>query len=239
VKSVADEALVSISRNHRAFPGQSIAVPIILRSPVDQSRVDKLHIHLGYSPHMLRLDRISVAGAILDGWKIDSTRDAGDIQLDCTAPAGAYLTGTGTLAVAHFTAFLGDIPASELPLSVDIGEQSCLVIRSEPGLVQLDSVCGLSYRLVASYGKRYALGEATPNPFNPTADIRFSLGLDGQTQLVVFNASGEKVAMLVDDYLQPGTYQATWDATEYPAGLYYYRLTSGAWSATGMMVLKK
>jgi hypothetical protein len=152
---------------------------------------------------------------------------------------GTYLAGRGAVAIAHYAAFIGDTSASELPLEIEAADAPCLTISTRPGLITLDSICGLSYRMIETFGKRYALDKATPNPFNPTADIRFSLGLDGATRLVVYNSLGEEVAVLVDEYLQPGTYQAAWNAAQFPDGLYYYRLTSGAWTDSGTMMLRK
>jgi hypothetical protein len=47
------------------------------------------------------------------------------------------------------------------------------------------------------------------------------------------------VAVLVDRHLEPGQYTVTWDAGNYPSGVYYYRLVSGAWSRTNVMMLVK
>jgi PKD repeat protein len=239
VRTTASEAIASISRDHHVFPGQSVAVPIILNSAVDLSQVEWLRLTLSYSPQMLRLENLTFDSTILAGWIIDSSRKPGSIILTCTPPVGASLKGAGIVSVAHFTAFIGDSLASEIPFEIEADGGSCLVFRTDPGRITLDSVCGLSYRLIEIYGKRYALDKATPNPFNPTADIRFSLGLDGATRLVVYNSLGEEVAVLVDEYLQSGTYQATWNAAAFPDGLYYYRLTSGAWIDTGTMTLRK
>jgi hypothetical protein len=78
-----------------------------------------------------------------------------------------------------------------------------------------------------------------PNPFNPATEIEFSLGLDGPTRLEVLNVAGERVAVLVDEYMQPGGYAVRWDAGTMPSGLYYVRLTSGVWTQVQSMVLVK
>ena len=79
----------------------------------------------------------------------------------------------------------------------------------------------------------------TPNPFNPSTTIEFAVGLDATTKLEIFDARGAVVTTLVDAFLQPGVYRVEWDASSYPSGLYYYRLTSGMWSRTGSMILEK
>jgi hypothetical protein len=105
--------------------------------------------------------------------------------------------------------------------------------------VRIDSICGLSVRLIESFATAYKLGGNEPNPFNPTTEIPFSLGLDGWTRLDVFDVSGQRVALLVDGYLAAGIYGVTWDASSQGSGLYYYRLTSGDWSRTGRMLIVK
>ncbi len=81
----------------------------------------------------------------------------------------------------------------------------------------------------------FALGAAYPNPFNSQTAIRFSIAEAGQgvtTTLRIFNTAGQQVATLVDEVMQPGTYEATWDGRdqaglEVGSGTYLYRLTVG------------
>jgi hypothetical protein len=101
----------------------------------------------------------------------------------------------------------------------------------------LDSICGLSFRLIESSRSSYTLKQNSPNPFNPTTTIEFTLGLDGATQLEVMDGSGRRVALLVDQELAAGGYTISWDAGKMASGLYYYRLRSGNWSQTGRMLL--
>jgi hypothetical protein len=55
----------------------------------------------------------------------------------------------------------------------------------------------------------------------------------------VFDAIGREVEVLVNQQLQPGTYEVNWDASSYPSGVYYYRLEAGLYSETKKMVLIK
>jgi hypothetical protein len=84
----------------------------------------------------------------------------------------------------------------------------------------------------------YALKQNAPNPFNRNTTITFSLGLDGPTRLEIFNASGQKMVTLFNQYMESGLHQTVWDATSYPSGVYIYRLTSGAWSDEKRMVIQ-
>src|SRR5262249_4124652 len=129
---------------------------------------------------------------------------------------------------------------SELKFDITVTDRSCATITTSPGHAKLQEICGLDFRLIAPLsGIKYSLGQNSPNPFNPSTNIIFPVGLDGHTTLSISNANGEKVGVLVDQYLQPGTYSVTWDATAYPSGLYYYRLESGVWTKTETMMLEK
>jgi hypothetical protein len=47
------------------------------------------------------------------------------------------------------------------------------------------------------------------------------------------------VATLVDGYLTPSVYQATFDASDLATGVYFYRLAAGGQLLTGKMLLVK
>ena len=45
--------------------------------------------------------------------------------------------------------------------------------------------------------------------------------------------------MLVNDTRNPGTYIVTWDASNAPSGVYYYRLLAGSFIETKKLMLVK
>jgi len=57
--------------------------------------------------------------------------------------------------------------------------------------------------------------------------------------LKLYNASGQEVQVLVNQSLQPGTYEVDWNASSHPSGVYFYKLTSGDYTQTKKMVLIK
>ncbi len=61
----------------------------------------------------------------------------------------------------------------------------------------------------------------------------FSRGLS--VSLKVYDITGREVATLVNEGLQPGTYEVEWNATNFASGVYFYKLnvTAGAGSSTG------
>ncbi|MCX6639342.1 MAG: SBBP repeat-containing protein [bacterium] len=79
----------------------------------------------------------------------------------------------------------------------------------------------------------------SPNPFNPTTTLSFSLPQAGKVMLKVYDVGGREVAKLVDGWRDAGTHQVTFDATGLTSGVYLYRMTSGNFNAVGKMALLK
>jgi hypothetical protein len=91
--------------------------------------------------------------------------------------------------------------------------------------------------------KDFKLEQNYPNPFNPTTKIRFSIPHVGDAymrpvQMKIYDVLGREIATLVNEQLNPGTYEIQWNATNYPSGVYYYQLTAGDASATLSMTKK-
>ena len=89
----------------------------------------------------------------------------------------------------------------------------------------------------------YMLYQNYPNPFNPTTTIKFDVGVQYieplPVQIRVYDVLGKEVAVLVNEKLRPGTYKITWDASNYPSGVYFYKLTTADYNQTKKMVLLK
>ena len=90
----------------------------------------------------------------------------------------------------------------------------------------------------------FSLSQNYPNPFNPSTKIKFSLPADVKREksvvkLIIYDALGREVTTLVNEQLQPGTYEADWDASNYPSGVYFYKLMAGDFVTTKKMVLIK
>jgi hypothetical protein len=80
---------------------------------------------------------------------------------------------------------------------------------------------------------------ASPNPFNPTATISFTLPEASRVTLNVFDVSGRQVAQLVNGLRAAGVHQVTFDGSNLTSGVYLYTLTAGSQTATGKLVLLK
>ncbi|MCU0372060.1 MAG: T9SS type A sorting domain-containing protein [Ignavibacteria bacterium] len=93
----------------------------------------------------------------------------------------------------------------------------------------------------------FSLSQNYPNPFNPATKIKFSIPNStppaplprGTVSLKVYDITGKEVAVLVNEALQPGTYEVTFDGSGLTSGVYFYKLQAGNFAETKRMVLIK
>jgi hypothetical protein len=85
----------------------------------------------------------------------------------------------------------------------------------------------------------YTLSQNYPNPFNPTTNIKFAIPKNELVTMKVYDILGREVITLVNEKLNSGTYTVDWNASEYPSGIYFYKLTTGSYSETKKMILLK
>jgi len=87
--------------------------------------------------------------------------------------------------------------------------------------------------------KEFALLQNYPNPFNPLTVIRYQLPVSGHVRLTMYDVLGREVVSLVNESKAPGTYDISWDASNYPSGVYFYRLRAGKFSDVKKLILIK
>ena len=85
----------------------------------------------------------------------------------------------------------------------------------------------------------FKLHQNYPNPFNPVTDIKFDVPSSSFVTLSVYNILGDEIEILVDDQMNPGSYNVDWDASNFPSGVYIYKMVSGNFIQTKKMILIK
>lgn len=85
----------------------------------------------------------------------------------------------------------------------------------------------------------FALEQNYPNPFNPTTNISFSLPEAGNVSLKIYNALGQEVTTLVNQFMNAGRSEIAFDAANLPTGIYLYSLTAGNFNSVKKMILIK
>jgi hypothetical protein len=91
---------------------------------------------------------------------------------------------------------------------------------------------------------QFSLSQNFPNPFNPITLISYTVGANRNTplqyvDLSIYNILGQMVVTLVNKNQVPGSYQVEWDGSDFPSGVYFYRIQAGDFVKTKRMLLIK
>ncbi|MFC1490763.1 T9SS type A sorting domain-containing protein [Candidatus Latescibacterota bacterium] len=96
---------------------------------------------------------------------------------------------------------------------------------------------------VDNHPSAFSVSSPFPNPFNPSTTIRYSVPVESEVRLEIFDIFGRKVAVLADGRMSPGVYDAVWDSrinaggSALGSGVYIYRFSSQGYSHTGKVML--
>jgi len=86
---------------------------------------------------------------------------------------------------------------------------------------------------------RFVLEQNYPNPFNPTTILTFAIGRESLVSLKVYDVLGREIKTIVHGIQSAGSQSVTWDATDVPSGVYFYRLQAGEFVETKKMLLMR
>jgi len=130
-------------------------------------------------------------------------------------------TANGSYLLAGFTASFGD-EVSDFWL-----------VKTGPDPVSVES------EPYNAHPSTFILQPAFPNPFNSTTNISFDIPHNSEVSISIYDLSGRSVATLFDNSLNTGTHNLTWDAKDYPAGVYLCRMKAGEFAMTEKLLLVK
>ena len=85
----------------------------------------------------------------------------------------------------------------------------------------------------------FKLNEAYPNPFNPITNISYSISQDTNVSIKIYDISGNLIYTLTNGYQTLGEYNFTWDASNYPSGLYFIQMKTKYFNQTKKLNLIK
>ncbi len=94
-------------------------------------------------------------------------------------------------------------------------------------------------KIYSEQPQTFSLSQNYPNPFNSMTYIKFQMLNSDIARITVYDLLGREVTTLVNEILQPGTYQLKFDASSLSSGVYYYKLTVPGFSDTKKMIIIK
>jgi len=106
-------------------------------------------------------------------------------------------------------------PEKYIPPSTDVSSRSVDVVRT------------------------FGLAQNYPNPFNPATKISYTLPKSCEVTLAVYSISGRCVSTLAAGRQAAGLYNAVWNASGFPSGVYILRLNAGEFTSSKKMIVSK
>ena len=130
-------------------------------------------------------------------------------------------------------------PADYKITAVDVNQN-----ESIPSTIKTTYVSGGGLEKHSSGGTvakidNYSLKQNYPNPFNPSTLIQYSVKEPGMVKLEVYNILGNKIRELVNEFKAAGEYNAVFDASNLPSGIYICKINVNEFSAIQKMSLLK
>ena len=85
----------------------------------------------------------------------------------------------------------------------------------------------------------FSLDQNYPNPFNPSTRISYSIKEEGLVTLKVYDILGKEISTLVNENKPKGIYEAEFNASQLPSGMYIYKIQAGNFTDVKKMLLTK
>jgi hypothetical protein len=94
-------------------------------------------------------------------------------------------------------------------------------------------------RITSTIPEKFFLDQYFPNPFNPETTIKYTLASAAQAKLSILNILGQELAVLAEGLTAAGEHKISWNAADFPSGIYFAKLQSLDRSDVRKLVLLK
>ena len=85
----------------------------------------------------------------------------------------------------------------------------------------------------------FVLNKAYPNPFNPRVTLSMEFAEGTNSEISIYNTQGALVQTLYNGYLEAGSHELNWNASNMQSGVYIVKMVAGNVSSTQKLVLMK
>jgi WD40 repeat protein len=143
-----------------------------------------------------------------------------------------------TLMSLRFIALVGNTDTTELQLEGSKPIGGTADILEIPGLFTLDSICGLSSRLIVITAPT-VLKQIAPNPVTSVTSIQFQAPEQEYVQIVINDLYGRRAVELFDGVVDGSEQSIAFDTSTLASGLYYCTLQTSVRTITRLVVIQK
>lgn len=86
---------------------------------------------------------------------------------------------------------------------------------------------------------KFSLYQNYPNPFNPATTIKYDIANSSDVKIALYDILGREVQILVEQFLNAGTYEVNLDASNIASGTYFYKIKAGSFTDIKKLVIIK
>ena len=221
-------------------------VELILNNPSDE--MDQADINQDGITNIL--DVVALVQAILgirtnDATMIEVIRDINHVMISSDGYVGAV-----QMILSHGDDFSIDLTNDALVAEYRTYNNSTTLIVVNPGnelfyangefeIIETIAANGNNFIDAVIIPSLITLGDAYPNPFNPSTTFDVQVAVAGHVSLNVYNLKGNVVGSLINNSMNPGNYNVTWDASNLSSGVYLLRAETANSIATQKVTLVK
>jgi photosystem II stability/assembly factor-like uncharacterized protein len=113
-----------------------------------------------------------------------------------------------------------------------VGDLGTIIKTSNGGLTTIKPISNI-------VPEKITLHQNYPNPFNPSTIINFDVSIRSFIKIIVYDSHGKEVTLLVNEFLNPGTYEVAFNGSNLASGLYVYSMKAGLYTESRKMLLIK
>jgi photosystem II stability/assembly factor-like uncharacterized protein len=159
-----------------------------------------------------------------------------DQLLAGTEDNGIYLSSDGGVI---WTSLNSGIPGNTRVWSLTVSSYG-IFAGTDKGVWRLPlSEIITEVKNITALPKNFTLEQNYPNPFNPRTKINYTIPTRSYIVIKVYDILGNEIETLVNEEKPAGIYEATWNSTNLPSGIYLYKMQAGYYIVTKKMVLMK
>jgi len=221
--------------------GDTVDLPVDYE-PLLEGRlgIEELTVYARFDPSVLAFAGMRTLGTKMEGWTVvrEQHVDSGAVFVLRVTDRGAAVKGAGLLTRLRFLVLRGDTIASGMSIQLTGVSTQCFTTRVDgERLFQLTAECAAQLRLLRQ-GRQPLLRLVTPIPVTDRLAIEYTVPVEGQTNITLFDVNGREIARLLDGPSPAGPGAISLDVSDVPPGLYYCRIVIGDdFSGTTPMVI--